>query len=1035
MDRIGFWNIRGMNSSRKQNDINFFLQNKDVGLFGLLETRIKNKALLRDRCNFKTWSISTNNGFHNGGRIWIIWKPLAYRVHFIEYNAQYIHMKVDSLVKNQAFFLTMVYAFNGAQERIPLWDNLRRLASSVSGPWAIMGDFNCVLSASERVGGNSSLLGTDQFRDCVRDGGVIDLQSIGAFYTWNNKQRTDGRIFSKLDRVLVNKAWSDHFREPFAHFLPKGLSDHSPCLVNFLHRTHLPRSFKYFNMWGLSEKFLPVLKEIWDKEEEGYPMYRIIRKQKKLKPALKELNQDCFSDIERKTETMELWVKQLQQELGQCPFNPILSEDETNARQELRILKEAMDLFLAQKSKIRWCIEGDQNTHFFHGVIRSQRQRNKVLEIEDSTGNICDNLSDIQQAFLEYYTHLLGESQGTTKVHQTIIKKGSKWNADMIRSLMVPVTGKEIKEALFSIPDIKSPGPDGYTSKFYKDAWNVIGEEVIAAIKDFFAHKRMLKKINSTSLVLIPNVQRPKNVSQFRPIAYCNVLYKVISKLLCERLAAVLPLLVDINQGAFIHSRNIQENILICQDLVRLYEIPQGSPKCLFKINLQKAYDTVEWTFIDQLLTYLKVPAEFRSLIMQCVTTATYTLSVNGNNFGFFKGKRGLRQGDPLSPLLFTICMDYLTRILRYAAHKHGLNYHPMCKELQLTNLMFADDVLMFCKGDANSMITILKAFTTFSKTSGLQASPTKSAAFFGGMIEELKLDILTISGFSEGTFPFFYLGMQIQTTRLKKGDCECLIEKICNRIHTSGARTLSYAGRVVLVKVVLTSLHSYWASTFVLPKGVIIRIEAICRNYLWDSSAYYKHPPMVSWSNVCRPKEEGGLGIKCQQTSNIEMVGKLVHWVAKRRYSLWVKWVYTNYIKEEDWIQYCPSPNTTWTWKRICAVKDRLSQGFIAGHWTFSTTGYCPTEAYAWLRGRSQEVPWHDFVWNQWVVPKHQFIGWLFAQGGLKTKARLLQYGLSKDSACSSPVNTASRLFNGSGLSLASLCLIVMCWNGALPD
>ncbi|KAL9246123.1 hypothetical protein vseg_019697 [Gypsophila vaccaria] len=127
---------------------------------------------------------------------------------------------------------------------------------------------------------------------------------------------------------------------------------------------------------------------------------------------------------------------------------------------------------------------------------------------------------------------------------------------------------------------------------------------------------------------------------------------------------------------------------------------------------------------------------------MECVASASYSFTVNGEMFGYFKGKRGLRQGDPLSPLLFTLYKEYLTRTIRYATTKYGFKYHPLYKELQLANLMFADDILLFGKGEAASMMNLLRSFATFSRSSGLTASPTKSEAFFGGVQEELKHEI-----------------------------------------------------------------------------------------------------------------------------------------------------------------------------------------------------------------------------------------------------------------------------------------------------
>ncbi|XP_074318608.1 secreted RxLR effector protein 78-like [Silene latifolia] len=138
------------------------------------------------------------------------------------------------------------------------------------------------------------------------------------------------------------------------------------------------------------------------------------------------------------------------------------------------------------------------------------------------------------------------------------------------------------------------------------------------------------------------------------------------------------------------------ENILICQDLVKLYGRKSVSPRCLFKIDLQKAYDSVEWSFLFQMLQELNLPDGFIALIKKCVTTATYTLNLNGDSFGLFRGQRGLRQGDPLSPLLFTICMEYLTRLLTYTTSTMKFRFHPLCKSMKLSSLMFANDLLLF---------------------------------------------------------------------------------------------------------------------------------------------------------------------------------------------------------------------------------------------------------------------------------------------------------------------------------------------------
>ncbi|XP_074291424.1 uncharacterized protein LOC141618217 [Silene latifolia] len=170
------------------------------------------------------------------------------------------------------------------------------------------------------------------------------------------------------------------------------------------------------------------------------------------------------------------------------------------------------------------------------------------------------------------------------------------------------------------------------------------------------------------------------------------------------------------------------------------------------------------------------------------------------------------------------------------------------------------NDLLLFCKGDAQSIIIMLRTFATFSQSSGLKMSKGKSNAYFNGVKDSVKTEILQRSGMVEGRLLFKYLGVPIKSTRLNAQDCRPLIDKILTKIRGLGAKKLSYAGRLVLIRAVLKTFHNYWATMFILPSGVISRIESICRNFLWDGGADYIRSPLVAWEKVCKPKKEGGL-------------------------------------------------------------------------------------------------------------------------------------------------------------------------------
>ncbi|XP_074277705.1 uncharacterized protein LOC141601332 [Silene latifolia] len=219
-------------------------------------------------------------------------------------------------------------------------------------------------------------------------------------------------------------------------------------------------------------------------------------------------------------------------------------------------------------------------------------------------------------AFLHYYKNLLGSRNPTERIRSAILNQGPCCTQEQAASLMLPITNEEIKGIFFSTPIDKSLGLDGYTSGFFKDAWDVVGPDVCEAIKDFFSTDKLLTQVNATNITLIPKCERLTSVKPFRPTACCNMIYKVISKLLCNRLFVILPDIVHENQGAFIKERSIMENILICQDIMKLYNRAAVSPRFLFKIDLQKAYDTMEWDFVENLLLGLKFRALFYDLLL-----------------------------------------------------------------------------------------------------------------------------------------------------------------------------------------------------------------------------------------------------------------------------------------------------------------------------------------------------------------------------------------------------------------------------------
>ncbi|KAL0445011.1 UNVERIFIED_CONTAM: LINE-1 retrotransposable element O protein [Sesamum latifolium] len=301
----------------------------------------------------------------------------------------------------------------------------------------------------------------------------------------------------------------------------------------------------------------------------------------------------------------------------------------------------------------------------------------------------------------------------------------------------------------------------------------------------------------------------------------------------------VLQLLIDYSQNAFVPGRSISDNVLLAQELLAGYNQSKLPLRCTIKIDIQKAYDSVEWDFLLEGLKVFNFPHKFIAWIEQCVTTASFSVSLNGAIYCFFQSARGLRQGDPMSPYLFVLVME-LWRTLLYIRVQEAehFQYHWKCKELGLLNLCFADDVLLFCKGNVQSVQVIKEALTEFAAMSGLHVNPMKSQIILSRSVQSQRQQILDLIGFQEGSLPIKYLGVPLVSSRLTIADCQPLIQKVDGRLAGWNNLNLSFAGRLQLIKSVLSSLHTYWAFVFILPKSVLKVIEERMRGFLWKGAS-----------------------------------------------------------------------------------------------------------------------------------------------------------------------------------------------------
>ncbi|XP_056691341.1 uncharacterized protein [Spinacia oleracea] len=374
-------------------------------------------------------------------------------------------------------------------------------------------------------------------RNCMLHCKLTEVKTVGRLYTWNNKQDGEDRVFSRIDRVLANSEWNDLFDTAEANFMPEGHYDHSPMLLNCYQRAPQKRPFRFFNMWTTSPRFNTIVEENWKKYVYGCPMYRVMQKLKWIKMDLKVLNQEGYNNVEAEQIKRHKALLEVQNLLHSTPGDQGLASREKVASDEYRRARENYLSFLQQTAKVQWLQNGDDNTKAFHQSIRQRRKQNRIYAIHNGEGKWVQTDTEVQMAFVQFYKNLFCTTmENKAPLLDAVMDMGPRLNDTHRGRLACSVTVEDIKRVLDTIPSSKAPGMDGFNSHFFRTTWDTIKGDIHSAIKDFFETGKILKEVNITSITLVPKVKVTSSVGDFRPIACCSVIYKCISKLMCEKL-------------------------------------------------------------------------------------------------------------------------------------------------------------------------------------------------------------------------------------------------------------------------------------------------------------------------------------------------------------------------------------------------------------------------------------------------------------------------------------------------------------------
>ncbi|KAK9048814.1 hypothetical protein SSX86_032219 [Deinandra increscens subsp. villosa] len=965
------------------------------------------------------------------GGLLSIWNPSVFRLEKVIKNPNFLFTGGSLPGDHGRLNIINVYAPQGTRARKLLWDKLIDLMDNENGLWMVVGDFNDVRCPEDRLHSSFNQSSADAFNRFISHAGLCEYQMGGSKFTYSYG---NGKNFSKLDRVLV---CADYFHKwPGARLtaLPRLWSDHCPLILKSNLLDFGPTPFKFFSSWLKDVELVSKIKlELCKRNEGSYPPDVHLRnKLRRVKEVSKEWACRRKESVNKERDDLVDFCHQMDRDSEQRVIDGIELEDWVNKKGKLSDIEKKRIDDLRQKARIKWAMEGDDNTAFFHGIINSNRANGRIngLRIRN---HWVEDPDRIKHETWRYFKELFSDSR---KDKPSLDCGGiSSISSEQGEWLVRPFSMEEIKSAVWDCDGDKAPGPDGFNLNFLKFFWDDIGDDFLQILNRFHDIGRISPGCGASFLHLIPKSSDAQSLGEYRPISLLGCISKVVSKVLACRLKPVLPSIISETQLAFVEGRHIVDGPLILNETVAWLKHSKRKG-LLFKIDFRKAFDSLDWGFIDSVLHHMGFPVKWRSWVFGILSSARASVLVNGSPTREFNCSRGVRQGDPLSPYLFVIAMEALDWMVNKACLS-GI-YHGICLPSNgpvLSHIFFADDVIMMGEWSESNARNIVRLLRVFFLVSGLEIN-LKKCAIMGVNVDPLEVKSMAeILNCADGSIPFDYLGMVVGANMNRIASWKSVVDTFERRLSRWKAKVLSFGGRLTLVKSVLDSLPTYFFSVYKAPKGVINQLEKIRFRFLWGGNCDANKIHWVNRNEVCKPKRYGGLGLVKLEDFNLSLLAKWLWRLKAEEGSLWGRVVSAVHVvrnRREDFPCKVSIPGI---WKNIVSVKKELrSKNVIWEQFMKYENGvwrWISEEGFPFSSAEVRRIIFKNeggdrvlskFIWSKLVPAKINAFMWRLVRNRIATISELQRRGLNGLTnlcrLCNEGEDSAAHIFTGCSCS-----------------
>ncbi|KAI0499477.1 hypothetical protein KFK09_017681 [Dendrobium nobile] len=543
----------------------------------------------------------------------------------------------------------------------------------------------------------------------------------------------------------------------------------------------MSQDIRYEEVWASYHGAIALVRKIWNRKSVG-------------NPASSREKHRNLNELRDKLKREILEIQLEESEKGISVENLQLLRFKIN---ELNVTLARLNAWWKQRAKVRWIEEGDCNSSFFHAFANARRNSNWIHHTKNMDGVISEEESVIQKTFSNFFKlkwqHRVFSLDGWPDPSNTISKDDQcMLDADFTREELQLVVDNSERNI--------SPGLDGITFSFMKDFWNVIKDDVWAAVFQFLSSCVMEQPWKETLIVLIPKIKCPQEPSHFWPISLCMTIYKVIAKMLLNRLEKVIHKLISVDQVAFVRGHSLSDHVLVAQEVFNKFRWSKSKGGLLaIKLDMEQAYDSMGWDSLRQVLIHFKFPPKFMELLLHCVLNPKFCILINGKKTDWIDGK--ISRGISVSRL----------------AHR-------------VSHLLFADDILIFSEAKVKEVKELRRIIKNYCDWTGYKVNYSKSMILFRKHTRKrVQKKIIKLFNFKQ-VKEFSYLGIKMALRRLRPSDFQNHLDSAAGRLNTWGSKNISleedsYGAKGMVMLVFTTFL------------GVCFILRAKYGEDIWSSS------------------------------------------------------------------------------------------------------------------------------------------------------------------------------------------------------